>query len=894
MSVWEHDLARDQLNRSWDAAISAIPSDLPQSNPAELALLRRFHALDTAPEPDAAFVERLGQQLTVGNQGQAHIPHTSAVSPPLTGRPSQWSRPARGSRLQRWADLAAALVLVFGGALVLWLAQRDVDPEERSIPAVVFGEPPATPAADAGDAPLLHATFDPASIGATEQEQWTVALEYQLRLESGEAYRQNGPESGDNGVSVVVIDRGTFDALSSGPTLYIRKGESAGQEITSNTSITLAEGDAWITSMSDLATAINTSDGPARLVRAAIGEPGDGTNFEFSPPDGYPFAHDPSLPELPSGPVTVDIQQVSLDPGDTHAIEIRADEPYLLVTNGNGTVRITKDGSNRGASTTATSLGDYPPSAYTISRDLAGTVDVYLARWTSAAASGSATAVIAGAPAFETLLNATVDPQAIAAGPASAWGYSGVFPKQGLHPGQSIVLDAANWGAGLTVTQVLAGELTLESDGPVQIVRAGSSTQEIVPAGSSITLATGDAVMLDASHGAELHNDSDADVSLYTFAAFDLPDQFFPDVPFPENLWGPLTPAIDPDLTQQFDGPVTVSFQRATLDQNQSISVEVGENELVFFDTDDGSSVHFQQAGSSQAIPGGRIVLHDKGPGTYTLTRLADEPVEITIVRMRAAEASPQSAVQREQLANLTFDPALLGADATQSWTMIDEFLVDLGAGETLEIGGENFVGGFFVAFPLSGSVEISTSRDAFWSGGLGAELQPVAAGASQAISSGQLWVGASMSPVEIANHTDTSTPIFVHCLCSSLSRIRGGTSIGPDNLTIVRNEDPDNQFVYEGEPVTVSVERILLDREAQYDFDLGASETVLLMTGDRSLMRVTGDQDQVGASSNQRVLHGTDEPQTYSIIRDIGGPVDIYLVRVSAPPADETATVTP
>jgi hypothetical protein len=109
-----------------------------------------------------------------------------------------------------------------------------------------------------------------------------------------------------------------------------------------------------------------------------------------------------------------------------------------------------------------------------------------------------------------------------------------------------------------------------------------------------------------------------------------------------------------------------------------------------------------------------------------------------------------------------------------------------------------------------------------------------------------------------------------------------------------VRNEDPDNQFVYEGEPVTVSVERILLDREAQYDFDLGASETVLLMTGDRSLMRVSGDQDQVGASSNQRVLHGTDEPQTYSIIRDIGGPVDIYLVRVSAPPADETATVTP
>jgi len=121
-----------------------------------------------------------------------------------------------------------------------------------------------------------------------------------------------------------------------------------------------------------------------------------------------------------------------------------------------------------------------------------------------------------------------------------------------------------------------------------------------------------------------------------------------------------------------------------------------------------------------------------------------------------------------------------------------------------------------------------------------------------------------------------------------------GGTSIGPDHLTIARNEDPDNQFVYAGEPVTISVERIILDRAAQYDFDLGANETVLLMTGDRSLMRVTGDQDQVGASSNQRILHGTEEPQTYTIIRDMDGPVDIFLVRVSVPPADETATVAP
>jgi hypothetical protein len=491
---------------------------------------------------------------------------------------------------------------------------------------------------------------------------------------------------------------------------------------------------------------------------------------------------------------------------------------------------------------------------------------------------------------METLLNATVDLESIAAGQATAWDYSGVFPKQGLRPGQSIVLDATNWGAGLTVTQVLAGELTLESDGPVQIVRAGSNSQEIVPSGSSIMLATGDAVMLDASHGAELRNDSDADVSLNTFAAFDVPDEFFPDVPYPENLWGPLAPSVDLDLSQQFDGPVTVSFQRTTLGQDESISVGVGENELVYFDTDDGSLVHFQQAGSSQAIPGGRIVLHDKGPGTYTLTRLQDDPVEITIVRFGAAETSPQSVVQREQLADLTFDPALLGTDATQSWTLIDQFTVEIGAGETLEIGGDDFAGGFFVTFPLSESVQINTSRDALWSNSIGAELQPVAAGANQTIAPGQLWAGATGSPIEIANNTDASTSFFVFCICSSTSRPMGGSSIGSDHQTIARNEDPDSQFVYAGDPVTISVERIVLDSEGQYDFELGANETILVMTGDRSLMRVTGDQNQAGASSNQRVLHGTDEPQTYTIFRDIGGPVDIYLVRVSVPTSDQSA----
>jgi hypothetical protein len=267
-----------------------------------------------------------------------------------------------------------------------------------------------------------------------------------------------------------------------------------------------------------------------------------------------------------------------------------------------------------------------------------------------------------GTPATHTLLDATIDPGTIAAGPETNWNYSGVFPKAGLHPGQSITLDASNWGSGLTVTQVLDGSLSLVADGPAQVVRAGGNTQELIPAGKTLVLAAGDAVFYDGSLGATLRNDSDTDASLLTFAAFEVPDQFFPDVAYPEHLWGPLTPSVDLDLTQQFGGPVTVSVERTTLDQNQSMTVEVSENELVFCDTDDGSLVQFMQAGSKQPIPGGRILLHDKGTGSYTLTRLVDDPVEVTIVRLRQAEATPQASIQPESLVDLAFDPAHLGS----------------------------------------------------------------------------------------------------------------------------------------------------------------------------------------------------------------------------------------
>jgi hypothetical protein len=639
MNAWRRDRFGDQLDRTWDAALAGHPSDEANVSHEHLALLRQFHALDTAPGPDALFVERLAQQWAVGSRSPVRQFHRPVLAQPRPDRAPHRAPAIPLPLRRRWLALAATLLLVLAGASILWLAQPGPEIEQRSIPAVAFEVTPATPstATSEGTRPLLHTTFDPVSVGVSLQGESAISLEYMVRLLAGEAYRQNGPASGDQGVSVVIVLRGVLDAQSSGPSLVYRQGETVAQVAAPNAPVSLGEGDAWLTSMEDLATAVNSSGGPATLLRFASGVPSDGTYFEFSPVGDYLFAHDPAGPAWPDGPLTIDIQDVSLSKGDTHQIDIRDDQPYLLLTSGTGAVRVSKDGSSRGASTIATSLADYPPGAYTITRDLPSEVDLFLARWTSAEREGPAVTSPVSAPEAETLLIATIDPDLIDAGPEADWSYAGLFTKAAFHPGQQIELDSATWGAGLTTTTVTDGMLSLVSQGPVAVLRAGDRRPTVMPPGQPMTLAAGDTAFYDGSRGVVIENKADTDAAFIRLVAFDPPEEFFPVVPYPENIWGPKTPLVDVGMTQQFTGPVVVTIQQIVLSTAQPLNLEVGENEVVFISTEDGSALQFAQDGSQSPITTGPSTLHDKGPGAYTITRPSDPPVAVYLVRMSNA-----------------------------------------------------------------------------------------------------------------------------------------------------------------------------------------------------------------------------------------------------------------
>jgi hypothetical protein len=177
MNAWRRDRFGDQLDRTWDAALAGHLSDEANVSHEHLALLRHFHALDTAPGPDALFVERLAQQWAVGSRSPVRQFHRPVLAPPRPDRAPHRAPAVPLPVRRRWLALAATLLLVLAGASILWLAQPGPEIEQRSIPAVAFEVMPATPstATSEGTRPLLHATFDPVSVGVSLQGESAIS-----------------------------------------------------------------------------------------------------------------------------------------------------------------------------------------------------------------------------------------------------------------------------------------------------------------------------------------------------------------------------------------------------------------------------------------------------------------------------------------------------------------------------------------------------------------------------------------------------------------------------------------------------------------------------------------------------------------------------------------------
>jgi hypothetical protein len=182
-------------------------------------------------------------------------------------------------------------------------------------------------------------------------------------------------------------------------------------------------------------------------------------------------------------------------------------------------------------------------------------------------------------PAVETLFRTTL--------PADALPDSGVvtffFLRLALDPGTRT--PAAPEGPccrGPQITHVLAGELTVHVDGPMQVIRgAGTTLTGAQAPGADVVLLPGDTVIHDFSRPAEYANHGTTPVQLVTGQLY---------TGTASTIWSSAMHLLDGSQEEHQaplgSGPLTVSLVRATLPPDGefpapppgALLLEVGEN----------------------------------------------------------------------------------------------------------------------------------------------------------------------------------------------------------------------------------------------------------------------------------------------------------------------------
>jgi hypothetical protein len=244
----------------------------------------------------------------------------------------------------------------------------------------------------------------------------------------------------------------------------------------------------------------------------------------FSPPSSFPaatpsgnHADDSDLSLQFDGPVTFDLQRVTLGQDEELNVVVSDTETLLLVTDAGNMVRITRDGASAGISTTASALHTYPEGAYTISGgytmspDSNGTTTVYIARMRNAAAGAQNVAStptaesaspeatpVASAVRPESIVTLEIDPTELGIGSPDTWDRM-EFALVTVKVGEGFTTDHPYFTCcdGIAIFHIQQGSASFEVDGPVDLYTAGAEQGPArIASGTLIDLEPGDSVVL--------------------------------------------------------------------------------------------------------------------------------------------------------------------------------------------------------------------------------------------------------------------------------------------------------------------------------------------------------------------------------------------------------------
>lgn len=288
----------------WDAIVLEEPLPIDAVDPDLAETMRRVHAIDDTPPPDAAFASRLENELL---WRAPHARPASSASGTLPGRASPDSAiaPARWSNLTRrgvvnLAAMAALLAIMVVSAVVTLrvgpLAVRD-----REYAPLVLG-PGIT-----GETLLLQARFDtlPADPLSAEIMRWVLQPDAEMPIGT--------KESSGVGPSAYLVEAGTLTIQSDGPLAVTRAGTTTPVTDREPAETELQIGDRGFAPSG--VTSLWRNDGaiPVRVLEAKI-RGGDKLSFpdsgvlNYTVIDEYPFAR-------PDHPIVMTVFQITLEPG---------------------------------------------------------------------------------------------------------------------------------------------------------------------------------------------------------------------------------------------------------------------------------------------------------------------------------------------------------------------------------------------------------------------------------------------------------------------------------------------------------------------------------------------------------------------------------------------------
>jgi hypothetical protein len=888
------DQQLDSLVLLWDAVASGSASPGPGDNAGDFSLISQLLDRDDAPMPDPGFLSRLeGEVIGLGTGGAA-TPKTSFSSRLLQGvasaslRPTFKWDPDPRSRLAgygRWFAAQAAgvllLLIAIGSVGIIYLAgQSDNTP---TIPAIVVDDD-ATPESDPPEVErLLNAVIDPAAVGAEGQSEWTTASLFMFTLESGEGFALDR-EAWGSSLNVFTMLQGELSVQSGSSSLVFRQGTNVPETVNAGARITIEAGDSWVAGFDTHVSGQNDGSSDADVLIHANTKDW----AAFSPPDSFPGAMarwgHTDVSDLTiqfDGPVTLDLQRVTLGQDEELNVVVSDSETLLLLTEDGNMVRLTKDGTEagapRGVSTNSPALHTYPEGAYTITRDYSDPVTLYIARMSNAPAGAQdVTSTPAAAPASteatpvasavqpESIASLEIDPASLEAAPAEVWNNL-EFAEVHVMPGDSFSTDAPYFIAldGVAVYHIREGMLRLTVDGPLDLYRAGTDAPEQIAAGTPVDVTPGDTVAFALETMATLENTEAGELVMlggYVSDYTEMSGSITVPAGYVDPFWN-----VDSDIEPLNPGPVTISYERWSLPPGGFTHVEVQEGDHGLGWNNQSNKAVRMLPGTHDELPDAtgvitpKLILDDLDPGDYTFFNPHDVPLTFYLMRVdQPGESTTPAMAQPETLLSTIIEPESVGAESQRNWQSAAAALVTLSPGTSFELNDENWTDGLETFVLLDGEISVESGSASQIIRAGSAAPEHLEAGSLASLAVGDSWIAGIGTSITVSNTGNVEAKMLMHhqgVEQSVFGQGAGTTGNYPANFrpngTGLANTV--NPLPLAG-PVSLTLERVTVSDGSAFSLDVAGDETVLLFNEDgRSF-----DAQRAGSKAPLMLLGGS------------------------------------